>query len=179
MDLGFIFLAIALIGLVIFVVAQPFLERSRHVERAADDPLVVERESILVALRDLDFDHATGKVADEDYGPQRAALMARGAAVLKQLDVAGVVDEASAIEQAIAARRKTAASAPARVAQPKPADGVACPGCGAPVQAGDRFCSGCGMSLNRTCAQCGTAVTAGDRFCGKCGAPVALEAQSS
>lgn len=178
MDLGFIFLAIALIGLVVFAVAQPFLERRSQRPRAVagDESLAAERDRILASVRDLDFDHATGKITDEDYQPQRAALMARGAEVLKQLDTAGVVDETDAIEQAIAARRKVGAVAPA---QPVVAAAShACPGCGAAVQANDRFCPGCGAALTRVCAHCAAPLTDTDRFCGRCGTPVAVEAQS-
>lgn len=180
MDLGFIFLAVALIGLVIFVVAQPFFERVRVASRdnAAAEQLGAQRDSILTAVRDLDFDHVTGKIADEDYTAQRALLMTRGADVLKQLDDAGVVDEAQSIEQAIAARRRSArptAEAPA----PRAAQTLSCPDCGTAYRAGDRFCSGCGRALTRACGQCGSPVSASDRFCGKCGAPVAaVEAHS-
>lgn len=193
MDLGFIFLAVALTGLVIFLVAQPFIDPARLRQRAAgpDEQLTQERDTILNAVRDLDFDYATGKLTDEDYAAQRAALMARGAAVLKQLDAAGAAAGASPIEQAIAARRKTATGAveggpsieqaiAARrktAASAVPATGLNCPGCGAGVGAGDRFCPDCGAALNRRCDQCSAPLAVGDKFCGKCGAPVALEAQ--
>ena len=186
MDLGFIFLAVALIGLVIFVVAQPFFERVRVASRdnAAAEQLGAQRDSILTAVRDLDFDHVTGKIADEDYTAQRALLMARGADVLKQLDSAGVVEEAQSIEQAIADRRRSArptVEAPTTSEAPTPsvAPTLSCPDCGTAYRAGDRFCSGCGRALTRACGQCGSPVSASDRFCGKCGAPVvAVEAHS-
>jgi hypothetical protein len=175
MDLGFIFLAIAVIGLVIFIVAQPFFERSRPVasSNVEAEQLGAERDAILAAVRDLDFDHVTGKITDDDYVAQRADLMARGADILKRLDTTGVVDDSQVIEQAIAARRHS----PARAATPEAAV-LRCPDCGTPYKAGDRFCSGCGRSLTLTCGQCGSSVTANDRFCGKCGAPVAVEARS-
>ncbi|HRE29697.1 MAG TPA: hypothetical protein PK954_23845, partial [Anaerolineales bacterium] len=91
MDLGFILLAVALTGLVIFIVAQPFFE-NRAAPAQADDivaGLSAERDTILAAVRDLDFDHATGKIEDADYAAQRAKLMAQGAEVLKRLDAAG------------------------------------------------------------------------------------------
>lgn len=180
MDLGFIFLAVALIGLVIFVVAQPFFERVRASQRdnAVAEQLGAQRDLILTAVRDLDFDHVTGKIADEDYTAQRALLMARGAEVLKQLDSTGVVDEAQSIEQAIAARRR-AARRTSEAPTPSLASTLSCPDCGTAYHVGDRFCSGCGRALTRTCGQCGSPVTASDRFCGKCGAPVAaVEAHS-
>jgi len=47
---------------------------------------------------------------------------------------------------------------------------VACPKCGCQVVPGQRFCGGCGSSLESYCARCGVAITAPSRFCGNCGA---------
>ncbi|MBM4445907.1 MAG: zinc ribbon domain-containing protein [Chloroflexi bacterium] len=47
---------------------------------------------------------------------------------------------------------------------------VACPKCGCHVVPGQRFCGGCGSSLESYCARCGGAITAPSRFCGNCGA---------
>lgn len=175
MDLGFIFLAVALIGVVLFVILQPFLEPQTQRTRpapAADD-LAAEREGILNTLRDLDFDHSTGKITDAEHAAQRAQLLAHGAAVLKQLDTVGLLaaepeSEEKAMEQAIAARRKTA-SATAQVPD------RACPACHAESKAEDRFCASCGTELARACPQCSAAVSMADRFCGQCGAPMLVE----
>ena len=47
---------------------------------------------------------------------------------------------------------------------------VACPKCGSQVVPGQRFCGGCGSSLESYCARCGVAITAPSKFCGNCGA---------
>jgi hypothetical protein len=47
---------------------------------------------------------------------------------------------------------------------------VACPKCGCQVVPGQRFCGGCGSSLESYCARCGVAITAPSKFCGNCGA---------
>ena len=88
MDIGSVFLGLALGLLIVFIVAQPFLEGQgvREKKLSETDALITEREQLLTALRDLDFDHATGKITEEDYAPQRAQLVAQSAAVLKQLD---------------------------------------------------------------------------------------------
>ncbi len=59
---------------------------------------------------------------------------------------------------------------------------TACPSCGSPVEADDRFCGVCGATLGaepsevvpapRFCTVCGGLLEDGDRFCGRCGAPV-------
>lgn len=59
---------------------------------------------------------------------------------------------------------------------------TACPSCGAPAGAEDRFCGRCGSSLDDVpqarpssagfCSSCGAALEVDDRFCGRCGRPV-------
>lgn len=144
MDIGSVLIGMALLIGVAFFVLQPFLEqrtlRAKQVSEA--EALMAERESLLIALRDLDFDHATGKITTEDYASQRAELVARGVAVLKRLDALGASAPASLddeIEQAVARRR-------ARRADPKAA-GATCAECGAALEAGDRFCSRCGARV--------------------------------
>ena len=202
MDLGSILLGLALLLLVGFLVARPLLVGGQDRERAARggqaDTLLFERERLLAQLRDLDFDHATSKIADDDYTAQRAALVAQGVAVLKQLDALGISaapangsaagtagetpeDE---IEAAIAAARgrmggmPVAAAAEAiearvRAARAVPptaeAAGLACGECGAAVQPADRFCPKCGAPQTLACPHCGRAARAGDQFCGGCG----------
>lgn len=59
---------------------------------------------------------------------------------------------------------------------------TACPSCGSPVEADDRFCGACGATLGaesvevvpapRFCSRCGGPLEDQDLFCGRCGAPV-------
>ncbi len=65
--------------------------------------LEAQRESLYTQIKELDLDHATGKVNDEDYTRLRADLVAQAAAVLKQID--GVA-QPPAIEPAAARRRR-------------------------------------------------------------------------
>lgn len=195
MDLGSILLGLALLLIVGFLVARPLLLSAPDRERAARggqvDALLFERERLLAQLRDLDFDQATGKIADDDYTAQRASLVAQGVAVLKQLDALGIgaapANGASAespedeIEAAVAAARGRVGAAPvaaaeaiearvqaARRAAPVAAE-VACGNCGAAVQPADRFCPKCGAPQSVACAHCGRVARAGDQFCGGCG----------
>ena len=133
MDFGFLLLGFALLLLVGFIVARPLLEPHHAPEKgiAPADRLAAQRDSLLAALRDLDFDHATGKISDDDYAPQRAQLVAQGVAVLKQLDTlrpAATPEPAlsaeDALERAIAARRRPASdgrgSSSEELVQPAP-----------------------------------------------------------
>jgi hypothetical protein len=154
LEIGAILLGLALLLLVGAFVARPLFEGVRadpeSVETNTD--LIAEREAILAALADLDFDHRTGKIAGEDYQSQRAALVSRGAAILRRLDEADGadgrtgVDLDAEIEAAIAARRSEASQSPAATVT----TGLApkfCPNCGSPTVAGDRFCARCGTRL--------------------------------
>ena len=70
----------------VLLVARPFLREPAPVDDRLAEPgeldrrrleLVEERDRALAALKELEFDHRTGKVSDEDYrtlvGPLRRA----------------------------------------------------------------------------------------------------------
>ncbi len=125
MDLGSVLLGLALLLVVAFVAVRPLLEQHGLNDEPATraEQLINGRERVLVQLRDLDFDQATGKINADDYAAQRAILVAEGVAILKQLDALGVPSddtEASSaapddpIEAAVA--RKRALRAPAELA---------------------------------------------------------------
>jgi len=176
MDIGSLLLGFALLVGVAFFVVRPLIEKQGLKEKrpGAVEALVTQRDMLLNALRDLDFDHATGKIADEDYAPQRARLAAEGAAVLKQLDVMRVTSRAQdkalrhrqapasmddAIEAAVAARRRSPV-----------VESIVCHQCGASAQAADKFCPRCGVVLSTPCPECCRACRPDDRFCAGCGA---------
>jgi hypothetical protein len=74
----------------VWFVARPFL--SRHDEDVPVEPpperlaLEEERDRALAALKELEFDHRTGKVSDEDYRSMVGDLRRRAADALKALD---------------------------------------------------------------------------------------------
>ena len=88
MDLASILLSAALALLAVMIIARSLIERTSLGQRRPTraETLAAERETVVAALRELDFDHATGKIAEEDYTTQRAALLAQGVTLLKQLD---------------------------------------------------------------------------------------------
>ena len=81
--------------------------------------VVDKREQILVALRDLDFDHKIGKVTDEDYVALRAVLLAEAAAVIEADDRYRADIEAQ-IEAEVQARRNCHQLASRGEAPPRP-----------------------------------------------------------
>ena len=86
----------ALLALVAVVaVARPFLRDPAPASDALDErgelearrlELVEERDRALVALKELEFDHRTGKVSDEDYAVLVGPLRRQAADVLRALD---------------------------------------------------------------------------------------------
>jgi hypothetical protein len=90
-------LAIAAILAVVVVVfvARPFLRDPAPVSDRLDElapearerlALAEERDRALAALKELEFDHRTGKISDEDYRAQVGPLRRRAAEVLRALE---------------------------------------------------------------------------------------------
>ncbi len=165
MDIGSIFLILSLAILVALFVARPFIEARRRLSTQEEheiSSLLAERETVLRALQELDFDYDLGKIPEEEYPQQRQALLARGAEVLRRLDELQKASPADAaedrLEAAIAARRA------ARLGEVSPDDPVEaaiaarkrqrqekaagfCTQCGAPLQRSDKFCPRCGTAV--------------------------------
>jgi hypothetical protein len=81
----------------VFVVALPFLRRPGLAAAAdrLDQPdareqrrleLAEERDRTLAALKELEFDHRTGKISDEDYRSLVGPLRRRAADTLRALE---------------------------------------------------------------------------------------------
>lgn len=111
--------------------------------------LLAQKEAILGQIRELDFDHQTGKLPDDIYEEQRAHLLPLAAGVLQELDNVANGSGPSADIEAAVARLRQARRAPAAPAVPgRPAR--FCPQCGQPVDSGDNFCVACGHDLRVT-----------------------------
>ena len=85
--------ALALVAVVF--VARPFLREPAPASDVLNEPdelerrrieLVEERDRALAALKELEFDHRTGKISDEDYRAQVGPLRRRAAEVLRALE---------------------------------------------------------------------------------------------
>jgi RNA polymerase-binding transcription factor DksA len=171
MDIGALFLLLALLILIALFVSRPFFVRQPAAtlqEEHIASTLLAERDRILNALQELDFDYALGKIPAEDYPAQRGSLLQRGAAILRQLDALSPISgpEESAedrLEADIASRRADAAVKSASVQAATDEDLEAliakrravlkdkaagfCPKCGHPILSSDSFCPQCGYAL--------------------------------
>lgn len=176
MTTGSILLGLALFVLVGLYVARPLLnpDVGQSRKQSSYSKLLALKESYLTEIRSLDFDHETGKIADEGYQRQRAELMAGATDVLKQMDA---LEEAAMISEPVPqARAKPALSgmdvdAEIEVAVSKlrqshhaPASPGSEPNVVSPVvraaSSGD----------SKFCPQCGQGTDPGDKFCVNCGA---------
>jgi hypothetical protein len=88
-------LGVALAVAAVVLVALPFLREPEPADDRLDAPtpaderrlaLIEERDRALAALKELEFDHRTGKVSDEDYRAQVGPLRRRAAEVLRALE---------------------------------------------------------------------------------------------
>jgi hypothetical protein len=88
-------LAAMLAVVAVVFVARPFLRDPAPVSDRLDElapearkrlALAEERDRALAALKELEFDHRTGKVSDDDYRAQVGPLRRRAAEVLRALE---------------------------------------------------------------------------------------------
>jgi rubrerythrin len=172
MDIGAIFLLLSVVLLTGLFVARPFLEHRRISSVSANDQelsaFLAERDRLITALQELDFDHTLGKIPVQDYPAMRANLLQRASDVLRNLDAhqpqpANAADAESRVEAVIAARRADAAvekdekyvisdddleeMVASRRASRKEKSAGFCPKCGKPVLRSDRYCPHCGKSI--------------------------------
>ena len=91
-------LGVVLAAGAVLLVALPFLRDPAPVDDRLDAPtdaderrlaLVEQRDQALAALKELEFDHRTGKITDEDYRRDVGPLRRTAAAALRRLDDPG------------------------------------------------------------------------------------------
>lgn len=170
-------LVIALIIVItIAVVAYPLLQpanrRASELNGGRDvafEGLVAQRDAMYLAIKDLENDHALGKLSDADYRSLRAKYEAKAVAILQELDhVVGSKPRAHPAPDDDAVEREIA-----RLRRAKTNGALKCPQCGTAHSAEDVFCAKCGTSLRGArCPACGSRAAVGDKFCSKCGKPL-------
>jgi ParB-like chromosome segregation protein Spo0J len=165
----------AMLGLAVAaLLIAPLLRTGAVPVTGVDEPEDVEetrKGMALSALREIQFDRATGKLSDEDYEELNARYTARALEVIRSEDAGAAMAEPAAapgdpgdpVEALIADRVRG-----------MQAGTVRCATCGPRPESDALFCSACGRSLAvGGCATCGAALIPGSRFCEDCGAAVA------
>jgi hypothetical protein len=154
------------VGALAFVLYPVFFGSAHNAYHAPVAPRQSEREAAVVALREIEFDRATGKLSDTDYADLKTryteqavlAMRAESAATVAVGRGATVGPADDEIEAAVRAYRASHATH------------SACPSCGPRPEPDAEFCSNCGRYLHDRCADCGTPVEALDaRYCVNCG----------
>jgi hypothetical protein len=171
MQISSILLILAVFVMVGAYLYLPFMARSRRTRSGAGEShevsaLKAERDRVINSLQELDFDFNLGKIPEGEYPDQRAALLQKGADILRRLDelapaASSAVNAEARIEKATAAGRADSGSTPviesdddleamiaARRRNQKSKSAGFCPKCGKAVLASDKFCPACGKSLS-------------------------------
>ncbi len=124
-----ILIGLVLLAAIAYYVSRPIVNRRREdADETVMTTLEQRRDAVYAQIRELDMDHATGKMNDEDYQRSRGDLVAQAAAILKQIDgvlAAPIVPASTAratlpvaddVEALIASRRKTVKPTPVQSA---------------------------------------------------------------
>ena len=164
MDLGAILIGFAILVTTVAAVAKPLQEKKSKMNLISTNLTNPDeqRQAVLLALSDLDFDFRTGKVSDDDYSLLRAQLVAEVATYIQSENLI----EDDQIEAMINARKASQAKI------------QKCPNCGEKTEAGSHFCSHCGKVIEENCPSCGQATRASDSFCIACGTKLELNTES-
>lgn len=151
-----------------------------------EDPDDTPKGVALAALREIEFDRATGKLSDEDYAALKQKYTAAALAVLRATD--GSTDDTDKYgddtDASVSSPSSSASSVDpsvdpleARIAdrvRQLQGGAVKCPGCGPRPEGDALFCSSCGRSLTVDgCGECGAPLVPGSKFCEHCGVVVA------
>ncbi|MEP0763354.1 MAG: hypothetical protein HRF48_11530 [Chloroflexota bacterium] len=121
MSLEATILAVLLTGALGLFVLLPLLDREETAssrpevragsarQRQALETLHAEKDRVLRAIRDLDFDYDMDKLTDATYAAQRIYLIRLAVAILKRIDEleAEVASQQARVEAAVTALRET------------------------------------------------------------------------
>jgi ribosomal protein L40E len=113
----------------------------------------LEREKTLVvrSIKDLEFDHAMGKVSEKDFSEMSARLRGRAAGLIRQLDAGTSYRQAieAEIEKRVGPRSeaKPVAAPPVAVPASEEKKTKICLSCCTQNDPDARFCKGCGYQL--------------------------------
>jgi hypothetical protein len=135
------------------------------VEEGADPDDDFSRQAVaLRALKEIEFDRATGKLSDADYDGLKLKYTAEALAALRAEPPGSGMRDAGSVALAAASHP------PSRIPHP------ACPTHGPRPESDAQFCSDCGRRLATApgyCARCGSSLERDAHYCHSCGARVA------
>jgi hypothetical protein len=165
MDVGALFLTIALGMLVTAFVIRPLLpgmrrdsistgdQKGAHKSKYELSALMAERDRLISAIQELEFDHALGKIPDEVYPEHRNTLRQHAAQVLRKIDeMLPASTKSEGAPQVVTSLTTNDDELEAMIVSHRQArrdlKGGFCAQCGKVVLKSDKFCPHCGSSLS-------------------------------
>ena len=143
------------VGALAFVLYPIFFGVPRTIERVEPAKQPREGDTAVVALREIEFDRATGKLSDADYTELKTRYTREAIAAMRVAESSAVRPTDDELEAVVREYRERQ---------------MRCPTCGPRPEPDAVFCSNCGRYLRDKCAGCGAPVEARDaRFCVNCG----------
>ena len=141
-------------------ILRPSLEQATDLDAdEGDDPDddLSPQAVALRALKEIEFDRATGKLSDGDYDQLKAKYTAEALAAMR-------------MESGVTSQESVRSTPISKLPTPT------CSEHGPRPEPGAQFCSECGRRLGTAlgyCARCGSALESDARYCNSCGARVA------
>ena len=141
---------------------------------------VAAPESAIDALREIEFDRATGKLSDDDYTSLKATYTR---SALVELRSRRGEPASAPVGSAPVPTTSSSTDAPSIAGSVDPTEAAvlryrairrSCEVCGPRPEPDPAFCSSCGKYLKGSCTTCGAAIDApASRFCAHCGGSLA------
>lgn len=174
-----LFLAAGLLTLamVIYVLSPILQDRRAPLESSADDltDAQARKRVALMALRDAEYDFATGKLGDEDYQRLRQELSAEALQALRTEEVVERSQSHLASDDDGVEHEAATTDVAGEEADAAPRDGGSVPtGIEAEVAR-----VRAGLQSGDTCHQCGHVNRVGGNFCTSCGRPLGRQAAAA
>ena len=153
-------LAIGALAYVLYPIFFPALDTSAGAPAAVAP--ASESNLAVAALREIEFDRATGKLSDADYAQLKERYTREALAAMRAADRSGSV--MTGVASGAPDDEVEAAIIDWRARHPE------CVTCGPRPEPDAIFCSTCGRYLRGACGRCGARIDeVGARFCRQCG----------
>ena len=165
----------------LILVLEPLFRPVEAADHGQPDDEVIDLEEsdspkirALLALKEIEFDRATGKLSDDDYASLKATYSAQALEAVKA-EAAATAAPPAVAAAAPAPGEDEAEAAVRRIRSPEKRS---CPSCGPRPEAAAVFCSACGRKLTvpdapPRCWICGDPLPDGAKFCPRCGKGIA------
>jgi hypothetical protein len=147
-----------------FVLYPLFFSVTEHPD--GTPPSGAADDSAILALREIEFDRATGKLSEADYAELKTTYSARALQEIRGTPVASAdvppLDDIEARARSYRLMHRE------------------CPTCGVRPEPDAIYCSTCGAYLQRACPRCSAEITeSGASFCSHCGTTLAARGSAA